>query len=97
PFLSLFPYTTLFRSPAHWRLPFCAAIPVLLDDHHHVQAERGAALARGQPVLGEESDARAHQEAIVRHSVSRLAVEHDSGVGGVEDRKSTRLNSSHQI
>ena len=59
-----------------------AAVPVLLDGDHDVQAERGAAIARGQPVLGHESDARAHQEAAVRHRVSGVAVEHDAGIGG---------------
>jgi hypothetical protein len=49
-----------------------AAVPVLLDGDHDVQAERRAVVARGQSVLGEEPDARAHPQAAVRHRVSRL-------------------------
>ena len=40
------------------RLPLRAALPVLLDGDDVVQAQRGAALARGQPVLGRQPDAR---------------------------------------
>ena len=65
-------------------VPVRAAVPVLLDGDHGVQAERGAAVARRQSVLGDESDARAHQEAAVRHRVSGLAVEHDRGLGRVD-------------
>ena len=49
------------------RIPVRAAVPVLLDGRHHVQAEQGADLPRRQSVLGQEPDARAHQEAAVRH------------------------------
>ena len=55
---------------------------------HVVQAQRGAALARGQPVLGAQSHARALPQAAVRHGLSRVAVEHDARRGRV--RRSCR-------
>jgi ABC-type glycerol-3-phosphate transport system permease component len=36
----------------------------------------------GNPFLGEEPDARAREEAAVRHGVSGLALEHDARRGG---------------
>ena len=78
--------------PAAGRVPDRAAVPVLLDGDHLVQAERGAAVARGQSVLGDQPDARALQEAAVRHRLSRLAVEHDAGLG--RRRRSSRSSAA---
>src|SRR5687768_18023005 len=62
PASTLFPYTTLFRSPRH-------------RDHQHGHVERGD--PRSQPAVPD------------RHR-------HHHGAGAAaEDRKSTRLNSSH--
>ncbi len=70
-------------------LPLGAFLFVLLFPFYwmvitDVQAGRGAAVARGQSVLGAQSDARARQEAAVRHRVSGMAVEHDPGFGRVD-------------
>src|SRR3712207_8146152 len=71
---TLFPYTTLFRSPDRQR-PLGVAVGLLPSGEHEVQRglERRAALEVGAHRL-----------------VPRLV-----GVLLVEDRKSTRLNSSH--
>ena len=52
--------------PADPAVPVRAAVPVLLDGDHRVQAERGAAVARRQSVLGHQPDAGALQQAALR-------------------------------
>src|SRR5205085_5804417 len=82
----LFPYTTLFRSssPPAGQLP--AHLPVELAADHEGQ--------RGQVEPGHEHEERAERAVeLVHAAVEReVAVE---AVGQREDRKSTRLNSSH--
>src|SRR3712207_8176728 len=79
---TLFPYTTLFRSGG-------------VDD---VDRHRVAALV-GQPdggVLGEDGDAALTLEVHrVHDAVLRGVVVRPLALGAAEDRKSTRLNSSH--
>src|SRR5258708_31363843 len=91
PSSTLFPYTTLFRSADQ---NVATMIQPLFEDlgevHHlghlalgeHVHVERNAALKLGQ------LEQRLHQNAGVDGARLRL---------DDEDRKSTRLNSSHQI
>src|SRR5689334_24713259 len=76
---TLFPYTTLFRSTAHGEQLVVAA------DHlaHPTGQQRLAPFQQQRPV-GERLDGR----EVVAH-------EQDAGPRLAEDRKSTRLNSSH--
>src|SRR5690242_11406733 len=54
------------------------AVPVLLDGHHLVQTERGAAQLQGsQPVLDLLADAGAHQTPAVKHRLSEMAEDDD--------------------
>ena len=69
-------------------LPLAAFLFVLLFPFYwmaitYVQAEQRIAVARRQSFLGDQPNARTHQEAAVRHGVPGLAVEHDGGVGRV--------------
>jgi multiple sugar transport system permease protein len=52
-----------------WRLRLRPAVPVLLDGDHVAQAERGAAVASGNPFWVMEPDARPLQEAALQHAV----------------------------
>src|SRR2546421_5515896 len=74
---TLFPYTTLFRSPVHRRRTRRAHA----DRAGPVRADRRAAARRGPWVL------REHPAAAPRAA--------RSGTCSIRDRKSTRLNSSH--
>src|SRR5207244_12643071 len=87
PIPPLFPYTTLFRSKELRRLGEAAALLGV----RHAQS-RGAQLARARahgeirfPTRAHGVEQPKHHVALARHG------------GAVEDRKSTRLNSSHQI
>ena len=51
--------------PAARRLPVRAAVPVLLDGDHVVQAEQRAAVARGQSVLGHRRRRSAHFDKLL--------------------------------
>src|SRR5688572_32511468 len=74
PTSTLFPYTTLFRSPAGRR--------------HDPRARRGPEDARARRRAGGlPQEARERQAGAGR--------QRSGHAGGVEDRKSTRLNSSH--
>src|SRR5258708_10053129 len=72
---TLFPYTTLFRSPIEIIVP----------------AGTGG---------GADQMARVMQGIITKHNLSKqsvVVINKSGGAGGEGDRKSTRLNSSHQI
>src|SRR3712207_9447861 len=87
---TLFPYTTLFRSAER---PQPHEVALLDLDPVLVEPVDGLALEDVEPVLHHvglrEGDHRARLE---RHDGDVHVV---AQVGGVEDRKSTRLNSSH--
>src|SRR5437762_11402603 len=77
PTSTLFPYTTLFRSPPH-------------RTHRDVEPEHH----RLDPAAGElDPNDRARHMASGRHTANGAGRRCD---GGREDRKSTRLNSSHR-
>src|SRR5437868_8503263 len=76
---TLFPYTTLFRSQAGARRD----LEAFLDAQHDVGPHAGRDVGAGRE---ERGDAR-------RRGADVAGVNLD--VVGVEDRKSTRLNSSH--
>src|SRR2546426_7523713 len=73
---TLFPYTTLFRSPAD------VAQPQLARD-----------LARGLDVGLQDRALRVFLSGVA----SRVHVDRGERLGRLEDRKSTRLNSSHLV
>src|SRR5207244_11694798 len=81
PSSSLFPYTTLFRSSA----TVVAAAPP-------VARVAGTSVERGQPLLGPADRRRG-----TRPPGRGGAATPPRRAGGTGDRKSTRLNSSHQI
>src|SRR2546422_11297671 len=87
---TLFPYTTLFRSiPVHSDLEICH----LRDFHVHgsVTIVRDVSgFAEGSPILHGDNEIIGQQ----RSHGSDIPAE-DDFVITVEDRKSTRLNSSH--
>src|SRR5206468_10661294 len=83
PISTLFPYTTLFRSPRARRRRH----PPGRDHLRHAQRE-GGALRRGAP-LRRPRQAPAGND--LRHRDRRLRPHSQRA----EDRKSTRLNSSH--
>src|SRR2546430_12067456 len=79
---TLFPYTTLFRSPVH-----------------HDAAASLAHLEHDDGTPGRRIPAHAEQTSQV-HERHHVVAEHDRlapfhGGRGLQDRKSTRLNSSH--
>src|SRR3546814_12626014 len=89
---TLYPYTTLFRSPASHE---CAIDAKDVDQHvgNHVRCMRDARMARrdGGNEVG-------YATAIIAFVDDGVGVENagqDIGLDPVEDRKSTRLNSSH--
>src|SRR3546814_18779876 len=86
---TLFPYTTLFRSYYDSR--------VLENIKQHEIAVRSAVLMR----LADQDEAelstpegKERLQAELKKAVNGVLIE-KAGFGGVEDRKSTRLNSSH--
>src|SRR2546429_9023580 len=87
---TLFPYTTLFRS----RRP-----PSDLVEQHEAPRRRAVEYRTGLAHLHHERRLTAHQ--IVRRPHPREQAVHDADDGaprgdeGAQDRKSTRLNSSH--
>src|SRR5258708_27704102 len=79
---TLFPYTTLFRSPEILEVEALALLHLLGNALRFLEVDPGVRLL-------DERDDVAHAEDARRHAL---------GVEGLEaDRKSTRLNSSHQI
>src|SRR5207244_11732142 len=88
----LFPCTTLFRSLYG---------PHSLEREHNpafgvrLEALRRRVLRRGDEDIGQLSALRVHNEVLDR-SQDLTVVRHD-GLASELDRKSTRLNSSHQI
>src|SRR2546422_2670287 len=75
---TLFPYTTLFRSPKGLRyFQFCNAVAFTL---------RVRRVLRGGEVVGRAAVSRREQ---------RIEVVADAELRAHQDRKSTRLNSSH--
>src|SRR3712207_8040795 len=74
---TLFPYTTLFRSPLEREDRQVRGHGAGADEHA-LRQEAAGELVLGQPV-GDEGPVRLHRRV----------------VRDVEDRKSTRLNSSH--
>src|SRR5256885_3889992 len=78
---TLFPYTTLFRSGAD------ASVA-------EVVAERVEEAASGGPVGGVYLQPRVDERADQPRPHRTLVI---GGVAGAEDRKSTRLNSSHLV
>src|SRR5205807_3046268 len=93
PTSTLFPYTTLFRSPLGGRVP---------AGRNVVQADVAGAVADGgglrlRPVLLRQHQHRQDQRRLGGEPVEvavALLVEHEIREG---DRKSTRLNSSHLV
>src|SRR5207244_11469585 len=88
----LFPYTTLFRSvvPALRDRPFAGGV-------RNRRARRGVSALRD---LCPERSRRAHhgeRRAASRGGAAARVRAPRAREGAVEDRKSTRLNSSHQI
>src|SRR5207244_13414083 len=79
---ALFPYTTLFRSPEQVRVRQRIAREMAVLDHRDDAALEAAECA---PALGLELVAGG--SGGLRHGAAQLE----------QDRKSTRLNSSHQI
>src|SRR5207248_8225964 len=80
---TLFPYTTLFRSPAAGINDDQAAIRIL-DDIRRMEI---------RIIGGEEIGIRGFEGCPIRHQDVASDFVH---VEGTEDRKSTRLNSSHR-
>src|SRR5207244_13189752 len=96
PTTSLFPYTTLFRSMATGQLPFqgkhtMALLTSLALDHPPAPAKLNPAIPLALSKLIQRLLAKgvADRPASARAVVQAIEV--------IEDRKSTRLNSSHQI
>src|SRR3712207_8370861 len=81
---TLFPYTTLFRSEG-------------ADEEHHPEDEQevGAAAHVAEPVDDHAAPLRCLVSAGQVAADRREGEEHGAIAGRVEDRKSTRLNSSH--
>src|SRR5699024_11397454 len=79
---TLFPYTTLFRSPLQPRLP----APVRVDGPARPPLGR-------HPARGPRPPHRARRLPVRRHRAGRRTRHHRLGCR--RDRKSTRLNSSH--
>src|SRR5688572_31867475 len=79
---TLFPYTTLFRSGRR-----VAGFPLLAGDAEEPLIEPDAPLEDGLP-----GEALPLEAVLLEHAAARVVA--DEGAG-VEDRKSTRLNSSH--
>src|SRR5947208_8003487 len=80
---TLFPYTTLFRS----------IVPLMLLALVQRPAPQTADTAGGRPCVVEiDSVGGRTQQVVVRQGETNVFAG-----GGVLDRKSTRLNSSHQI
>src|SRR5256885_17030473 len=89
---TLFPYTTLFRSGNHRRVAFERYAAVALFDRRGALAHVAAGLAFGR--RGREQQlfrANPAQQAPMPVAVAAMAHEQR------EDRKSTRLNSSHLV
>src|SRR3546814_17308806 len=100
---TLFPYTTLFRSAFHVEAVAQALCHRRADEGVDVAAEPADLLheARGDELLAfrghEEDGLDAGVEAGVhrRHLELVLEVRHRAQAAHQQDRKSTRLNSSH--
>src|SRR5258708_30417322 len=86
---TLFPYTTLFRS-GHGS----QALDKRLS---RVRAENELATARSAHVLTDDGDALDQQEGSSQIDVLLTQLEPSCWSSASPDRKSTRLNSSHQI
>src|SRR5207247_10857182 len=89
---TLLPYTTLFRSPdGHAELA-----PRRLE--HRVRRAHGEILLRRSEVGGEYGGGAVHGECDVgrRAGDDELVGQLQEDECGLEDRKSTRLNSSHE-
>src|SRR5258708_19326389 len=80
---TLFPYTTLFRSQTSFNLAAGAQTSFTLSIN-------SGALTNGQWYYGSLTLTSSDSSLPVQHLQARIA-------GGQRDRKSTRLNSSHQI
>src|SRR5207244_13155183 len=95
PSLPLFPYTTLFRSRQHGLAEVALDVVLLSVPEATVREDGG--LAGFEPGFGTEELGGiclgAAREALVVEP-GRTLVEQGASL---EDRKSTRLNSSHQI
>src|SRR3546814_13552382 len=80
---TLYPYTWLVRSDA---------VGDRLDAEIAVEAQQETDEGQVVPVFAEV----AHERAVDLHHVDRQHLEMaERGISGAEDRKSTRLNSSH--
>src|SRR5207244_9643474 len=84
---TLFPYTTLFRSQVQEdQVRQRIALPIVIEEH------KVAVLAKRPPDVSAELI-----EMVRRLGAPLLDVDQIVGVERLVDRKSTRLNSSHQI
>src|SRR5258708_18062275 len=81
---TLFPYTTLFRSTGHMWIPI---MPLLANNHTVIVPDLRGAGDSSKPESGYDKK----NMAVDIHSHVLLVVT------GFRDRKSIRLNSSHQI
>src|SRR3546814_4267638 len=98
---TLFPYTTLFRSdaePAEEREPspvVCAPDPGHQLDHQPADQERGPEAGVDRAVLGSEVEEAGDLDGEVHDHEPEDPPPPVHDPEGDEDRKSTRLNSSH--
>src|SRR2546422_8569463 len=91
---TLFPYTTLFRSPAHLRH---RAHDEVIVREAEGRTDRPAAAACRE-VRRVVEDCALVADALEVRDVGRLGLGHQEDFPGrdpIQDRKSTRLNSSH--
>src|SRR3546814_13581907 len=100
---TLFPYTTLFRSPRSLgAATFCRRAPCAVSDieprfcESPIPNTESRLSTRQRPLAAfDEVEEVAHVGAVAGHAGQLLPGVGEAAVGDVQDRKSTRLNSSH--
>src|SRR3546814_11445478 len=85
---TLFPYTTLFRSPA-------VAYATDLGEQRTERLPDGTRIILNTQTAVEVRYSRQRREIALQHGEAMFEVAHDAARPFVVDRKSTRLNSSH--
>src|SRR3546814_8472946 len=88
---TLFPYTTLFRARDREPIAGARGINLHLVEGALFEAGEGCDAERADRIAGRSRRVVADDEAPQRAGAADLGPAHD----GCEDRKSTRLNSSH--